>query len=118
MIRKKIIIIITTIILTATFSIKNVSAVDFNMSFYNPNPCTTCTYEAQPNEIEPYRQDYNQYHCEYFDNLYRTRKISLNAYDEQGRTIIPYSKLSLVKFKSGTWMGINVREKKLSSWDI
>ena len=114
----KILIIVTFLFVSCFYNVENVYAVDFSMSYYNANPCTTCTYEPTPIEISRYREGQHEYYCAYQDGMYRGRVISLNAYDDQGRTIIPYSKVSLVNFKAGTSIGINLREKKRATWNI
>ena len=56
--------------------------------------------------------------CKYNPGWGLNRIININAYDMQGRPIIPYTYESVVKFKAGTWVGINLREQKIGSWDV
>ena len=56
--------------------------------------------------------------CDYDANYKYLQEIDINAYDMQGNTIVPFSHISLSKFRAGTWIGINLRESKDSGWDI
>ena len=59
-----------------------------------------------------------RFYCTYNDNLALLRTVSVNAYDSEGRTIIPFFPISLIDFKAGTSIGTNVQETRKASWNI
>lgn len=59
------------------------------------------------------------YKYEYTVDMNTKTNISMNAYDMEGNSLIPHStRITNTKFKSGTWIGINVTEEHYADWAV
>ena len=122
MTRNKIKYLIYTVLLISlcAYIIPKTYAVTAALPYVNPNHGSGNTYQKPRYETNEYITPdlHHQYYCTYNDNLALLRTVSVNAYDSEGRTIIPFFPISLVDFKSGTAIGTNVQETKKAAWDI
>ena len=74
-----------------------------------------------PKESYPYySNDGRKFVCRYYNNIQRDRDIVANAYDMKGNSLIPdkFTSMNNYPLYSGTWIGININEKKKVSWNF
>jgi len=111
---KKILITVLTMFLTFNITNKNIEAFKASGNLYNGK--SGGKYE--PPKVEAKVNDMHKITCEYNPNYGYNQEININAYDMKGNSIVPYSHISLSKFRAGTWIGINLREYKFTSWNV
>ncbi len=114
----KYLICITLLISLCICKISKTYAVTRALPYVNPNNGTGGTYQKPRYETNEYDVGIQRFYCTYNDNLALLRTVSVNAYDSEGRTIIPFFPISLIDFKAGTSIGTNVQETRKASWNI
>ncbi len=66
----------------------------------------------------PYSENGKSYRCYYKHSITNNTDLNLNAYDMNGKSLIPNSISASDTLTAGTWIGININETKSVSWSI
>lgn len=67
---------------------------------------------------QEYENNGNLYKCYYKHSITVGTSLDINAYNMNGKSLIPYNINTSETFPAGTWIGINATEKKYANWNI